>query len=217
MNDPHRLYRLGLLTCTAAAMVACSSGADNAQTGEPPASSASESETALIPEPLAITYDGGLLILNGETLEVAKDIALDGFLRVNPAGDEGHLLVTTDDGFRILDAAGGQLTDETFPAAKPGHVVPHGENTVLFADGSGEITAFDPHALEGGGIPETQSFKLPKRIMAWRSFSETERWCTAWATPTIAPARLRYKVIERSRVARTAPDCTVSPWSPTRS
>ncbi|PRC61192.1 hypothetical protein C6A85_11445, partial [Mycobacterium sp. ITM-2017-0098] len=42
---------------------------------------------------------------------------------VNPAGDEGHVLVTTTDGFRVLDAAGGQLTDDTFPAADPGHAV----------------------------------------------------------------------------------------------
>ncbi|PRC62601.1 hypothetical protein C6A85_02210, partial [Mycobacterium sp. ITM-2017-0098] len=69
---------------------------------------------------------------------------------VNPAGDEGHVLVTTTDGFRVLDAAGGQLTDDTFPAADPGHAVAHGEHTVLFADGTGDITVFDPHALADG-------------------------------------------------------------------
>ena len=70
------------------------------------------------------TYDGGLYVLDGETLEVKQDIPLDGFLRVNPAGDHGHVLVTTAEGFRILDAAGGQLTDDTFPAAEAGHVMP---------------------------------------------------------------------------------------------
>ncbi|OAN42413.1 zinc metallochaperone AztD [Mycolicibacterium iranicum] len=162
MSDPRWLYRIGTLSCAAAMLAACSSGGDNAQSSESAETSPSPAQSAPTPEPLAVTYDGGLYILNGETLEVTQDIPLDGFLRVNPAGDEGHVLVTTDDGFRVLDAAGGQLTDETFPAAKPGHVVPHGEHTVLFADGSGEITAFDPHALEEGGMPETESFKTPE-------------------------------------------------------
>ncbi len=82
------------------------------------------------------TYDGGLYVLDGETLEVKQDIPLDGFLRINPAGDHGHVLVTTGEGFRILNAEGGQLTDDTFPAVDAGHVTPHGENTVLFADGT---------------------------------------------------------------------------------
>lgn len=136
------LHPAGALTCVAA-LAACSSA--------PPA------PTAAVSEPLVATYDGGLYVLDGKTLEMKHDIALDGFLRVNPAGDDAHVLVTTDDGFRILDAAAGRLTDQTFPAAEAGHVVPHGENTVLFADGSGEITAFDPHAL-ADGLPATQTF-----------------------------------------------------------
>ena len=158
MSTPRWLYRAGALTFAAAALAACSSGADNPDgTAEQKTSSAARS--APIPEPLAVTYDGGLLVLDGETLEVAQDIPLEGFLRVNPAGDEGHVLVTTAEGWRVLDAAGGRLTDDTFAGVEAGHVTPHGENTVLFADGSGEITAFDPHALEGGGIPETRNWK----------------------------------------------------------
>lgn len=159
-------HRAGALTFAAATLAACSSGgenADSAGTGKPaPAESASAAPGAPIPEPLVVTYDGGLLVLNGETLEVAQDIPLEGFLRVNPAGDEGHVLVTTTEGWRILDAAGGQLTDDTFPGVEAGHVTPHGENTVLFADGTGEITAFDPHALEAGGMPETRNWKTPE-------------------------------------------------------
>ncbi|MDW5611642.1 MULTISPECIES: zinc metallochaperone AztD [Mycolicibacterium] len=159
MSNPRWLYRVGVLSC-AAALTACSSGDDNAQsagTSEP----TSPVQSAPIPEPLVATYDGGLYVLDGETLELRQDIPLDGFLRVNPAGDDAHVLVTTNEGFRILDAASGQLTDETFPAAEAGHVVPHGETTVLFADGSGEITAFDPHAL-ADGMPETQTFTTPQ-------------------------------------------------------
>jgi len=110
---------------------------------------------------LVATYDGGLYVLDGQTLEVKQDIPLDGFLRVNPAGDERHVLVTSDKGFQVLDAAGGRLTDEVFPAVDPGHVVAHGEHTVLFADGTGDITAFDPHALSGG-VSETEQFTTQK-------------------------------------------------------
>lgn len=163
MFDTRWLNRAGALSCAAATLVACSSGTDSAENNQSPESTtASEAPAEPIAEPLVATYDGGLYILDGETLGVAQDIPLDGFLRVNPAGDEGHVLVTTGEGFRILDAAGGQLTDHTFPADDPGHVVVHGENTVLFADGTGEITAFDPHALEEGGMPETRNFKTPE-------------------------------------------------------
>lgn len=157
MTKSRWLYRAGALSCTVMALAACSS--DSSENAESTTTSA-ETQTP-IPEPLVATYDGGLYVLDGETLEVRQDIPLDGFLRVNPAGDESHVLVTTTDGFRVLDAAGGELTDDTFPAAEAGHVVVHGENTVLFADGSGEITAFDPHAL-ADGMPETKKFSTPQ-------------------------------------------------------
>ena len=51
------------------------------------------------------TYDGGLYVLDGETLKVAKDIPLEGFNRINPAGDDRHVMVSTGTGFRVLDAA----------------------------------------------------------------------------------------------------------------
>ncbi|MGV0744314.1 zinc metallochaperone AztD [Mycolicibacterium sp. XJ870] len=114
-----------------------------------------------IAEPLVVTYDGGLYVLDGNNLEVKSTIPLAGFLRVNPAGDDAHVMVSTDQGFRALDATAGELTDTTFEASEPGHVVPHGERTALFADGSGDITVFDPHDL-AGGKPETQTLKSSK-------------------------------------------------------
>src|SRR5690606_34602018 len=90
MSNPRWLYRVGVLSC-AAALTACSSGDDNAQsagTSEP----TSPVQSAPIPEPLVATYDGGLYVLDGETLELRQDIPLDGFLRVNPAGDDAHVL-----------------------------------------------------------------------------------------------------------------------------
>lgn len=158
MSQPRWLYRVGALSCAAAALTACSSGENS---GENLGTLETQAQSAPIAEPLVATYDGGLYVLDGTTLDVEQDIPLDGFLRVNPAGDDAHVLVTTDEGFRVLDAAGGQLTEDTFPADEAGHVVPHGENTVLFADGTGEITAFDPHAL-ADGMPQTQTFTTPQ-------------------------------------------------------
>jgi hypothetical protein len=146
MTNQRWMYRLGAATATVAALAACSEG------GSP----AAETRAQPVNEPLAATYDGGLYVLDGDTLEVRQDISLDGFLRVNPAGDDAHVLVTTADGFRVLDAAGGQLTDQTFAAAEPGHVVPHHGVAVILADGTLLHSIGDPDrrvgavALDGG-------------------------------------------------------------------
>ncbi|WP_019815354.1 zinc metallochaperone AztD [Saccharomonospora saliphila] len=110
-----------------------------------------------IADPVVATYDGGVYVLDGTTLEVEADVAIEGFTRVNPAGDDRHVLVSTSGGFRVLDAVGGQLTDVEFPGAEPGHVVRHAGRTVLFTDGTGEVRSFDPHEL-GGGTPDTTSY-----------------------------------------------------------
>ncbi|MGY1752463.1 zinc metallochaperone AztD [Blastococcus sp. SYSU D01042] len=107
---------------------------------------------------LAFTYDGGIQVLDATTLEVLADEPLEGFNRLNPAGDGRHFLVSTQGGFQLLDGgawaephgdhshyytADPQLTDTVFPAEKPGHVVAHAGRTVLFDDGTGDVTAFD--------------------------------------------------------------------------
>lgn len=106
-----------------------------------------------ITDPVVTTYDGGILVLDGSTLEVAADIELDGFNRLNPAGDGRHLLVSTSEGFQVLDAVAGELTDTVFEAGTPGHVVVHEGRTALFDDGTGEITVFDSDAA-GEVVPE---------------------------------------------------------------
>ncbi|MGY1707880.1 zinc metallochaperone AztD [Geodermatophilus sp. SYSU D00758] len=107
---------------------------------------------------LAITYEGGVQVLDGTTLEVLADEPLDGFNRLNPAGDGRHVLVSTQGGFQVLDAGAWAephgdhshyyttepgLTDVVIPAERPAHVVVHAGRTVLFDDGTGEVTAFD--------------------------------------------------------------------------
>ncbi|MER6945774.1 zinc metallochaperone AztD [Nonomuraea sp. NPDC000554] len=106
--------------------------------------------------PVVATYDGGLYVLDGQSLRLARDIPLAGYNRVNPAGDDRHVLVSTSTGFRVLDAVSSTLKDE-FAASKPGHVVRHAGTTVLFADGTGEVTVFDPADL-AHGLPKGEVY-----------------------------------------------------------
>ncbi len=138
-----------LVSALAVALTGCGGGETPPAAREP------------IPDPLVVTYDGGLYVLDGNSLQVKADVPLEGFLRVNPAGDDTHVMVTTDQGFRLLDASAGELTDTTFMADEPGHVVAHGEHTVLFADGSGEITVLDPHELTAS-VPRMRGMKAPQ-------------------------------------------------------
>jgi hypothetical protein len=147
MPNPSKV--LVLVGALAAALTGCGGGETQRAAREP------------IPDPLVVTYDGGLYVLDGDSLQVKADVPLEGFLRVNPAGDDSHVLVSTGEGFRLLDASAGKLTDTTFVADEPGHVVAHGEHTVLFADGSGEITVLDPHNLTAA-VPRMRGMKAPQ-------------------------------------------------------
>ncbi|UWD82884.1 hypothetical protein NY057_01230 [Curtobacterium flaccumfaciens] len=108
---------------------------------------------------ITLTHDGGLLVLD-QDLRVVADDAIDGFTRVNPAGDGRHVLVTVPEGFRVLDTqAEPALTDAVFPADTGGHVVVHGGRTALFADGTGDVTTFDHTELDGADLPEVETTK----------------------------------------------------------
>ena len=92
---------------------------------------------------MALTYDGGVYVLNGDTLDLEADLPLAGFNRLNTAGDGRHVLVTTTEGFQVLDTgtwtdasgaaqtADPALTDLVFTAPAAGHVVKHGDKTIL--------------------------------------------------------------------------------------
>ncbi|MEI4271792.1 zinc metallochaperone AztD [Klenkia sp. LSe6-5] len=168
--SPLRLAALG----TAGLLLAgCSGSADPESASGTSTSTADESSAQTVAAPqtrLALTYDGGVLVLDADTLEVVGDHERDGFLRVNPSGDGRHALVTTEEGFQVLDAgvwtADGEswagesaLTDDVFEADTAGHVVVHGDRTVLFADGTGDITSFATEdLLTSDGLPETQEW-----------------------------------------------------------
>ncbi|MFB8774266.1 zinc metallochaperone AztD [Streptomyces broussonetiae] len=109
-------------------------------------------------DPLVATFDGGLYILDGESLKLTRTIELPGFNRVNPAGDEDHVIVSTDTGFRVLDATAQTFTAIEYEGAKPGHVVRHAGRTVLFTDGTGEVNVFDPADLGKGKKPQGRTY-----------------------------------------------------------
>ncbi|MGL3805609.1 zinc metallochaperone AztD [Paeniglutamicibacter sp. R2-26] len=144
-------------------------GADTAE-----ASPATESRKA---QPrLAVTYDGGVLVLGATDGKVVADFPLDGFNRVNPAGDGRHVLVSTAGGFQVLDTGSWSeahgdhshhfvsdpmLKDQKFPAEKPGHAVHHAGQTALFDDATGTIQLFDPKDLSKGTLPQTENHTTP--------------------------------------------------------
>jgi len=152
---PARILALSAAAVASLALSACGQSAPGAS---PPAP---VSAPATVTEPIVASYDGGIYVLDGTTLQIAADLPLAGFIRLNPAGDDRHVLVSTATGFQVLDAAGARLTDVEFPGVKPGHVVRHADRTVLFADGTGEVTSFDPSTL-GGGMPQTVGHRTPE-------------------------------------------------------
>ncbi|GAA1982479.1 zinc metallochaperone AztD [Isoptericola halotolerans] len=121
---------------------------------------------------LAVTYDGGIKVLDAQTLEEVADIELAGFNRLNPAGDGQHVLVSTTGGFQVLDTGtygqghgdhyhyftkSPQLTDVVYAAETPGHAVVHDGVTALFDDGTGLIQLVDSDEIATQeGVEEVQ-------------------------------------------------------------
>lgn len=182
------LRAAGLLLLPALALAACATGDPTPATTPTAATAADEhdhddegehghgTEVATAHPRLVLAHDGGLLVLDGLTLEEVADVDLEGYNRINGAGDGRHVLVshTADSpGFHVLDAgtwtqAHGDhghhfvgdphLTGEVFAAEAPGHVVAHEGRTVLFDDGTGAFVAFDTAALAEGEV-ETDAWE----------------------------------------------------------
>ncbi|KOX27306.1 zinc metallochaperone AztD [Streptomyces ardesiacus] len=146
------------LALTASMALTACGGSDDDASDAGPKNQTKSSGAAAVRNPLVASYDGGLYVLDGETLEPAKTIELPGFNRVSPAGDEDHVIISTDSGFRVFDAVHQTFTEAEFKGAKPGHVVRHGGRTVLFTDGTGEVNVFDPADLAGGKQPAGRTY-----------------------------------------------------------
>ncbi|MCH1881661.1 zinc metallochaperone AztD [Agrococcus sp. ARC_14] len=158
-----RAAALGIATAAAIALAGCTTAAspDSSTEASAPETPAATAEAG---PRLTLTYDGGIAVLDAETLEQVADLPIEGFNRLNTAGDGQHVYVTTVGGFQVLDtgADGSEpaLTDTVFEATTPGHVVRHEGRTVLFDDGTGNFVAFDTDALLGAeGLPELEAYE----------------------------------------------------------
>ena len=169
----------GLGAALSLVLLAACAGGDGSASGSDSASASASAGTDGHDEPdatevqsrtprIAVTYDGGVLVLDAMSLEPVGDLELEGFNRLNPAGDERHLLVSTAGQFQALDlgawaAAHGDhshywtaepaLTDIVYEASEPGHVVVHEGRTALFDDGTGEVRVLDSeHVAEADAV-----------------------------------------------------------------
>lgn len=126
---------------------------------------------------IALTYDGGLIVVDATSGEIEADLPLDGFNRINPAGDGRHVLVSTQGGWAVLDTgtwssghgdhdhyytAAPQLHDVLVPADTPAHVVNHDGLTALFDDGTGEIIVVESEgwtdAVAGDAVEPVRTY-----------------------------------------------------------
>lgn len=154
----HRALRrtgpLALAVGAAAVLAACSAtvASPDADSDAPPAAGTR----------VAVSYAGGILVLDGDSLAPVAELASEEFTRLSPAGDDRHVMVTMSEGFQVLDTAAGTadepaLTDVVFEADSPGHVVRHAGKTVLYADGTSDTTIFQTADLAStDGTPETK-------------------------------------------------------------
>jgi hypothetical protein len=163
MRTP-QLRRAGIAAMTlglAATLAACSSGTTAGDTtGD---ASSSPSAAAEAGSRVALSYPGGIVVVDGETLETVGDFDSEEFTRLNPAGDGRSVMVTMSDGFQVLDTGAGttekaELTDLIFEADTPGHVVRHAGKTVLYADGTSDTSVFDTADLAGSdSLPDMET------------------------------------------------------------
>jgi hypothetical protein len=141
-------------------LASCSAGGDSTAPASTPDGSDSDNAGS---SRVAVSYEGGILVLDGETLETVGDFDSEPFTRLNPAGDDRHVMVTMSEGFQVLDTGAGskdkpELTDTIFEADTPGHVVRHADKTVLYADGTSDTTIFDTADLASAdGLPEVET------------------------------------------------------------
>ncbi|GAA2423618.1 zinc metallochaperone AztD [Streptomyces coeruleofuscus] len=148
----------GTALALAASAVLTACGGEDSSSTDTKAKNAAGTKAVAVKDPLVATFDGGLYVLDGESLKLADTIDLPGFNRLSPAGDDDHVIVSTDSGFRVLNAARQAFTGVEYKGAKPGHVVRHAGKTVLFTDGTGEVDVFDPDDLSGGKKPQGRSY-----------------------------------------------------------
>lgn len=140
------------IAATALLATACAAGGGN--------DGGSDGDGANAEGRIAVAYEGGISVLDPETLEVVDELETEEFTRLNAFGDGRTVAVTTSAGFQMLDTAEPTLTDVVFDASAAGHVVTHHGKTVLYDDGTGKTTILDTDVFADGygETPEGESY-----------------------------------------------------------
>ncbi|MFV0452616.1 MAG: hypothetical protein ACK5LS_10320 [Propioniciclava sp.] len=159
-------------------LVGCAAGTPTASAPTSSSHDHAEGTEQSAPTPrLVVTYDGGLAVLDANSLETEATVELDGYNRVNLLGDGRHAAVSTAGRWAVLDAgtwsqphgdhahsytAEPRLTDLAVDATTPGHVVNHGGFTAFFDDGTGEVTVVESdlwtHMVEEGHLDVSREY-----------------------------------------------------------
>lgn len=162
-----RASALALLLASGLALTGCAAAGQSGAGGTPeassPATAKERAEVASLDPRLVLAYDGGIMTLDAKSGEIVDDTKLDGFVRLNPAGDGRHVMISRGDGFTAYDTgliaqahgdhfhyyeqAPKLLEGASIEAPHAGHVVSHEGLTAAFADGTGAYTIFDPAGL----------------------------------------------------------------------
>ena len=165
---------VALLGAGVLALSACGSGADGGASdgggegaGAAESPSSDRTEVGALSPRIVLAHEGGVVTLDSADGSVLNETPVEGYVRLNPAGDGRHVAVSASDAVTMYDTgllAQGHgdhfhyyvqdpaLTDLSLEAPMPGHVVPHGDRTAIFADGTGDITLIDPTALGEGQL-----------------------------------------------------------------
>ncbi|MFW0180302.1 hypothetical protein [Rothia sp. P5766] len=180
MLTPRRVF-IPTMTCLTALIIsgcgATPTPAPSAttETGSTSTQNTTISEASSPSSRLALTYDGGIMILDGKTFEVLTTIDKEGFLRLQPAGDNRHLVVADGSNYTMLDLGAWtqehgdhnhyypttpSLTQLTFPADKTGHVISSHGKAAMFADGTGTFQVYNPAQLTDESQNTASSLEL---------------------------------------------------------
>ena len=165
---------VALLGAGVLALSACGSGADGGasdgggeEAGAAESPSSDRTEVGALSPRIVLAHEGGVVTLDSADGSVLNETPVEGYVRLNPAGDGRHVAVSASDAVTMYDTgllAQGHgdhfhyyvqdpaLTDLSLEAPMPGHVVPHGDRTAIFADGTGDITVIDPTVLGEGQL-----------------------------------------------------------------
>ncbi|WHU49161.1 zinc metallochaperone AztD [Gordonia sp. L191] len=169
-------FSVAALTAVTATLVACGSdgGGDTSATSS--VASGSPVEQGSATARLALSYDGGVLVYDAETLQQVGDFPVEGFTRLNSADNGRNVFISESDGFRVLDmgtwtrkhgdhghhyTTSPVLTDMRFGGAEPGHVVSFEDRLTLFSDGTGEVNIVEPVELAQGNAAST-TYRTPE-------------------------------------------------------